>query len=87
MQGYHGDRLTRWSEEYQEYVYQENLAMLKNIPQLRGMTPWILTDFRSPPRRNLPGIQDGWNRKGLVAETGTKKKAFYILKAFYENIK
>jgi beta-glucuronidase len=85
LQGLHGDRLTRWSEEYQEYLYQETIPMLQKIPQLRGMTPWILTDFRSP-RRNLPAIQDGWNRKGLIAETGTKKKAFYILKAFYDKM-
>ena len=30
------------------------------------------------------GIQDGWNRKGLVSETGIKKKAWYELKAYYE---
>jgi len=83
--GMHGDSLTRWSEEYQEYFYEENLKMVSKISQLRGTTPWILVDFRSP-RRVLPGIQDGWNRKGLISETGNKKKAFYTLKDFYEKI-
>jgi beta-glucuronidase len=83
--GMHGDSLTRWSEEYQEYFFKENLKMVNKIPQLRGTTPWILVDFRSP-RRVLPGIQDGWNRKGLVSETGNKKKAFYILKDFYKQV-
>jgi beta-glucuronidase len=81
-QGLHGDRLTRFSEEFQEDFYRQSLAMLTKIPQLRGMTPWILCDFRSP-RRPLPGIQDGWNRKGLIGENGTKKKAFYVLQQFY----
>ena len=54
--GLHGDSLTRWSEEYQEYLYKETLKMISKIPQLQGFSPWILVDFRSP-RRNLPGIQ------------------------------
>lgn len=82
LQGMHGDRLTRFSEEYQEDLYRQTLAMLKKVPQWRGTTPWILTDFRSP-RRPLPNVQDGWNRKGLIAENGTRKKAFYVLRDFY----
>jgi beta-glucuronidase len=80
--GFHSEKDTRWSEEFQEELYIRNLEMLDKIPQLRGMSPWILTDFRSP-RRLLPGIQDGWNRKGLFSEKGEKKKAFYILQEFY----
>jgi beta-glucuronidase len=83
LYGMHGDTLTRWSEEYQENLYKKNLDMLGKIPQLRGMSPWILADFRSP-RRLLPGIQDGWNRKGLISEKGYKKKAFYILQKYYK---
>jgi beta-glucuronidase len=83
--GLHGDRLTRWSEEYQKYTYEENIKMIRQIPQLRGTTPWILMDFRSP-RRLLPNIQDNWNRKGLVSETGNKKLAFYVLQNFYQEM-
>ena len=82
--GLHGDRLSRWTEEYQEDMYIKTLEMLVNIPQLRGVTPWILCDFRSP-RRPLPGIQDGWNRKGIIATGGGKKKAFFVLQSFYKN--
>ena len=82
LQGMHGDKLTRFTEEYQEDLYRQSLPMLEKIPQLRGMTPWILCDFRSP-RRVLPNVQDGWNRKGLIGENGTRKKAFYILQQFY----
>ena len=46
---------------------------------------WILNDFQSP-RRPLPGIQDGWNRKGLVSDRGEKKLAFGVLQKFYEAV-
>ena len=85
-QGLHGDKSTRWTEEYQEFLYQENLEMLSKIKQLRGMSPWILVDFRSP-RRPLPKIQDDYNRKGLISEDGTKKKAFWVLKEYYDSMK
>jgi beta-glucuronidase len=82
-QGFHADRLTRFSEEYQADLYRQTLAMLGKIPQWRGTTPWILCDFRSP-RRPLPNVQDGWNRKGLIGANGIKKEAFSVLKAFYD---
>lgn len=82
LQGLHGDRLTRFTEEFQADLYRKTLPMLEKIPQLRGMTPWILCDFRSP-RRALPHIQDGWNRKGLIGENGTRKLAFSVLQEFY----
>ncbi|MEH0153020.1 glycoside hydrolase family 2 TIM barrel-domain containing protein [Limibacter armeniacum] len=84
LQGFHGDSLTRWSEEFQEYLYKESIAMFDRIDGLAGMTPWILVDFRSPLRQ-LPDVQDGWNRKGLISEKGEKKKAFYILQNYYLN--
>ena len=86
LQGFHADELTRFSEEYQAKLYTETLAMLRNqMPHFRGTTPWILCDFRSP-RRNLPQFQDGWNRKGLIGDNGIKKSAFWVLKAFYDEV-
>ena len=84
--GLHGDKNERWTEEYQEYLYIETLAMLQKIDQLSGISPWILVDFRSP-RRPLPHIQDDYNRKGLISEDGKKKKAFWVLKEFYDTWK
>ena len=81
--GYHGDKNQRWTEEFQENLYIQNLAMLDKIVGLSGTTPWILKDFRSP-RRVLPGIQDYYNRKGLLSDKGKKKRAFYVLKQWYE---
>ncbi len=81
--GYHADGQTRWSEEYQANVYRNQFKMLDKIPFLQGTTPWILMDFRSP-RRELHGIQDFWNRKGLIDMHGDKKEAFYLLKDWYK---
>jgi beta-glucuronidase len=81
--GFHGDSDTRWSEEYQDQLYKNQFKMLDAIPGLRGMTPWVLVDFRSP-RRPHPYYQDFWNRKGLISETGKRKQAFYTLKSYYE---
>ncbi len=85
--GFHADSLTRFSEEYQEWYYKEQVAMLKRMPDnYVGISPWVLNDFRSP-KRNNPVYQEGWNRKGLYDDKGNKKKAFYILQAYYEQMK
>lgn len=85
-EGFHADSLTRWSEEYQEWFYQEQVDMMKRMPDnYTGFTPWILVDFRSP-KRNNPIYQEGWNRKGLIGDDGKKKKAFYILEEYYKEI-
>ena len=81
--GLHGEKNQRWTEEFQENLYIENVAMLDKIDGLAGTTPWILKDFRSP-RRVLNGIQDYYNRKGLFSDEGVKKKAFYVMKDWYE---
>ncbi|MFT3823881.1 MAG: glycoside hydrolase family 2 TIM barrel-domain containing protein [Chitinophagaceae bacterium] len=85
LAGFHADAATRWSEEYQQALYEEQIRFLTTMSGLRGMTPWILVDFRSP-RRQHPVYQDFWNRKGLFSETGKKKLAFYTLKAFYNEM-
>lgn len=83
LQGYHGNKNQRFTEEYQADVYHNNLAMIDNISFLRGLSPWILKDFRSP-RRPLPTIQDYWNRKGLISDKGIKKNSWYILRDYYQ---
>ena len=86
LYGLRADSLTRWTEDYQAYLYREQLAMLREVPFLRGLSPWILADFRSP-RRPLPTIQDWWNRKGLVSERGERKLAFGVLHRFYDEVR
>jgi len=84
--GNHGPKQYRWTEEYQEFFYQQTLAMAAEIPFLRGTSPWILKDFRSP-RRFHGQYQDFWNRKGVVSETGVKKLAFFVLSDWYARLK
>ena len=82
--GNHGADNQRWTEEQQANVYNHQLVMLAKIPQLRGITPWVLTDFRSTTR-NIPKLQDGYNRKGLFSEDGRRKQAFFILQRAYKD--
>jgi beta-glucuronidase len=82
LYNFHADEQTRFSEEYQANLFRHQLGMLSRIPALGGMSPWILMDFHSP-RRPLPGIQDYFNRKGLISDRGQRKQAFYILQRFY----
>jgi len=83
--GYHGDAQTRWTEEYQANLYEHQITMLKRISFLRGTSPWVLKDFRSP-RRTLPKFEDFFNRKGLVSDGGERKKAFFVLQKFYQEL-
>ena len=83
--GRHGDADERWTEEYQENLYQHQLAMVERMPNLAGMSPWVLMDFRSPLRM-LPGVQDYHNRKGVISNRGQRKLAFYTLQKFYRKL-
>ena len=80
--GNHSNKI--WSEEYQAKLYKHQLEMLSNNPQIKGISPWVFKDFRAM-LRPLPGIQDFYNRKGLIDENGNKKEAFAVLADFYEN--
>jgi beta-glucuronidase len=73
-----------WTEEYQAEIYRHQIAMLNRIPQLRGTSPWLLMDFRSARRVN-PGLQDNFNRKGLISDQGVKKQAFFVLQKAYQD--
>jgi len=83
--GRHGEADERWTEEYQDNLFQHQLAMIEKMPNLAGITPWVLMDFRSPARM-LPGVQDYHNRKGVISNRGQRKMAFYTLQKFYRKI-
>jgi beta-glucuronidase len=83
--GRHGDADEIWTEEYQDNLYQHQLGMIERMPNLVGLTPWVLMDFRSPTRM-LPGVQDYHNRKGLISNRGQRKLAFYTLQKFYRKL-
>ena len=81
--GNHGSDRDRWTEEQEASVFEHQFAMMRKIPQVRGVTPWVLMDFRSTTR-NIPGLQDGYNRKGLFSEKMEKKKAFEVVRKAYK---
>lgn len=74
-----------WTEEFAARFYADQLAWcdrLREAGLLQGVSPWILKDFRSP-RRPLAGVQDWWNRKGLLDETGAEKDVFGVVGRAY----
>ncbi len=85
-QGFNSMDSDLWSEQFQQKVYQSQFELLKNIPDLVGISPWVLKDFRSPYRLNNQ-YQNYWNRKGLVSEKGIKKLAFHDLANYYKAMK
>jgi len=82
LYGNHGSEDELFTEEYLALLYRKNLEMLSKLPGLCGLSPWCLKDFRSP-KRPLTGIQDDFNRKGLIDEQGRRKQAFFVVKDYY----
>lgn len=83
LEGHHGTATDKGTEECQVYIYERQIAVLRQIDYIKGMTPWILYDFRCPRRTSY--IQDYYNRKGLCsADKKYKKAAFYVLQKFYK---
>lgn len=79
------DEAENWSEGYLEQIYKDQVEMFSTIPNLSGVCPWLLFDYRSLGRMNQV-YQKGFNRKGLLDENGQKKKAWYVMnKYFIEN--
>ena len=76
------DKASGWTEEYQKQIYIDQIEMFKTIPNLCGTSPWLLFDYKSLGRMNQV-YQKGYNRKGLLSEKGEKKKAWYIMKEYY----
>ncbi len=86
LAGEHGDPAKFFTEEKQEKVYQDQIAILRDITNIKGMTPWILYDFRTPLRTNR--YQRYYNRKGLLSPDKKQKKlAFDVLRKFYREKK
>ncbi len=85
LQGLHGSASDKGTVECQADVYEKQIAVLRKIDYIRGMTPWILFDFRCP--RRTSSIQNYYNRKGLLSEDMTyRKPAFFVLQKFYQSL-
>ena len=72
-----------WSDEYLENIYLKQVKMFDATPNLAGVCPWLLVDYRSTNRLH-PVYQSGWNRKGLISDKGMKKKAWYVMQEYYK---
>jgi beta-glucuronidase len=81
-----GDEAANWTEDYQAQVYKNQIEMFQTVPNLCGVSPWLLFDYRSPGRMH-PKYQNGYNRKGLISEKGKEKKAWYVMRDYYNSIK
>ena len=85
LRGAHGTAEDKGTEECQAEVYRRQVEVLAGIPYVRGMTPWILYDFRCP--RRTSHLQRYYNRKGLLDEGKEyRKPAFYVLQGFYREM-
>ena len=83
--GVHDTTKSMFSEEGMLECYEKQFAIIPKIKAIQGFCPWILYDFRSERRKNQ--FQEGWNRKGLVAQDKiTKKLAFDAMAEFYRTI-
>jgi beta-glucuronidase len=77
-----GDEANFWTEGYLEQIYINQVEMFSTIPNLVGVCPWLLFDYRSLGRMNQV-YQKGFNRKGLLDENGQKKKAWYVMNQYF----
>lgn len=77
------DEANNWNEDYQADIYKNQIEMFSTIPNLCGVCPWLLFDYRSPGRMH-PVYQKGYNRKGLLSERGEKKKAWFVMRDYFK---
>ena len=85
LAGHHGRNDELFTEECQALVYEQQISHLSKAPCICGMTPWLLYDFRSERRQTV--FNQGFNRKGLIAEhKRTRKLAFDVLANYYQSL-
>ncbi len=72
------------TEDNQLEIYKNQINTLSRIPYIKGISPWILYDFRCP--RRLQIMQNYYNIKGLLsADKSYKKPSFYVMQKFYSS--
>lgn len=85
MAGNRGTVTDKGTEDCQAFVYEKQIENIRKTNYIKGMTPWILRDFRCPRRTAV--TQKYYNTKGLVSANGKRKMAFSVLRSFYNSIK
>ncbi len=84
LAGHHGTITDKGTEDCQAFVYEKQTEQIRKIDYIKGMTPWILRDFRCPRRTAF--TQKYYNTKGLISADGKRKMAFDILRDFYHSM-
>ena len=83
--GLRGTITDKGTEDCQAFVYEQQIANIRKISYIKGMTPWILNDFRCP--RRTSSTQRYFNTKGLLSSDHKHRKmAFYVLQEFYRSM-
>ena len=83
--GFHGTVIDKGTEECQKFIYEKQIEVIRKIPYIKGMTPWILYDFRCPQRTSVN--QRYYNTKGLLStDKKHRKLAFSVLQKFYKEL-
>lgn len=81
--GHRGAEDEYFTEDNQRALYEKQVETMRRISYIKGISPWILYDFRCPRRTNP--YQEHYNRKGLLSEDKTEyKEAFYVMRDFYK---
>ena len=80
--GMHGATDVIYTEECQRDIYENQFRMIDKFDYVRGISPWILYDYKTQVRMNH--YQKGINLKGLISkERDYKKQAYYTVKEYY----
>ncbi len=83
--GHHGPPDKRYTEEFQARYFERQIDIVRQTGYICGITPWVLYDYRSERRQTV--FNQGFNRKGLIAENKiTRKQAFATLAEYYHSI-
>lgn len=83
--GLRGTITDKGTEDCQAFVYEKQIENIRRISYIKGMTPWILNDFRCPRRTAV--TQNYYNTKGLLSvDRRHRKMAYYVLRDFYRSI-
>ena len=79
---FHGSSDELYTEECQQKIYEKQFDIIDTFHNVRGITPWILYDYKTAIRLNH--FQKGINLKGLISkERVYRKQAFYTVKEYY----
>lgn len=84
--GKHGAADAIYTEEFGASYFGRQIQSVRNSGVVSGFCPWLLYDFRTERRKTR--THQGWNLKGLIAaDKCTRKRAFDVVREFYEQLK